>query len=55
MSKLRLYVSVNNLYTFTDYQGFDPTISNGAPIGGGFDQGFYPTPTTFLFGINAKF
>lgn len=55
MDKLRIYLSANNLLTLTKYQGFDPTISNGAPIGGGFDQGFYPTPTTILFGINAKF
>ena len=52
---LRLYVSVNNPYTFTRYRGFDPTASNGAPIGAGIDYGFYPVPTTYMLGFNAKF
>lgn len=53
--KLRLYVSGTNLFTITDYRGFDPTTSNGASIGGGIDQGFYPNPRTFLFGMNINF
>lgn len=55
ISKLRLYVSASNLFTLTEYRGYDPTTSNGAPIGGGIDQGFYPSPKTFLFGLNLKF
>jgi len=55
ISKLRLYVSGSNLFTLTKYNGFDPTASNGAPIGGGIDQGFYPSAKTFLLGINLKF
>lgn len=55
ISKLRLYVSGSNLFTLTKYNGFDPTASNGAPLGGGIDQGFYPSATTFLLGINLKF
>ena len=53
--KLRFYVSATNLFTLTKYRGFDPTTSNGAPIGGGIDQGFYPAPKTFLFGMNVNF
>ena len=55
MDSLRLYLSVNNLYTFTKYRGYDPGASNGAPIGGGIDQGFYPVPRTYLLGLNFKF
>ncbi|MFC5684099.1 SusC/RagA family TonB-linked outer membrane protein [Flavobacterium sp. MAHUQ-51] len=55
MSKLRLYAAVNNLYTFTKYKGFDPGASNGAPIGGGIDYGFYPIPRTYLLGLNINF
>lgn len=55
LSKLRLYTSVNNVYTFTKYRGFDPAATNGSPIGGGIDYGFYPTPRTFILGINANF
>ncbi|MFT5997622.1 MAG: TonB-linked SusC/RagA family outer membrane protein [Neolewinella sp.] len=51
-SSLRLYVTVNNLLTFSDYRGFDPGASSGAPIGGGIDYGFYPIARTFLFGAN---
>ncbi|GAA4296009.1 SusC/RagA family TonB-linked outer membrane protein [Aestuariibaculum suncheonense] len=55
INKLRLYVSANNLFTLTKYSGYDPTASSGAPIGGGIDQGFYPSARTYLFGVNLKF
>lgn len=55
ISKLRLYVSGSNLFTLTEYNGYDPTASSGDPIGGGIDQGFYPSAKTFLLGINLKF
>ncbi|MCD0468999.1 TonB-dependent receptor [Flavobacterium sp. JAS] len=55
ITKLRLYTGVNNLYTFTKYKGFDPGASNGAPIGGGIDYGFYPIPRTYLLGLNINF
>ncbi len=53
--KLRLYVSANNIFTFTEYRGYDPSASSGSPIGAGIDQGFYPVPRTFLLGINLNF
>lgn len=55
LSKLRIYVSANNLFTLTEYQGYDPTASTGEPIGGGIDYGFYPSPRTFILGVNLKF
>ncbi|MDT0553430.1 SusC/RagA family TonB-linked outer membrane protein [Urechidicola vernalis] len=55
IEKLRLYAGVNNLYTFTKYKGYDPGASNGAPIGGGIDYGFYPIPRTYLLGLNLTF
>ncbi|MFZ4435199.1 MAG: SusC/RagA family TonB-linked outer membrane protein [Flavobacterium psychrophilum] len=55
ISKLRLYSSVNNPFTFTKYRGFDPTGSNGAAIGGGIDYGFYPSPKIFILGLNLNF
>lgn len=54
ISKLRVYVSGNNLLTLTKYKGFDPTASSGAPLGGGIDQGFYPSAKTYLLGVNLK-
>ena len=55
ITKVRLYAGVNNLYTFTKYKGFDPGASNGSPIGGGIDYGFYPIPRTYLLGLNINF
>jgi hypothetical protein len=52
----RIYVSVNNLYTLTGYQGYDPDIGNfGGPLAAGVDYGFYPQPRTFMAGFNLKF
>jgi TonB-linked SusC/RagA family outer membrane protein len=53
-SSLRLYLSGNNLLTLSDYLGFDPAASTGAPIGGGIDYGFYPIARSFLFGVNLR-
>jgi TonB-linked SusC/RagA family outer membrane protein len=55
VSKLRLYASVNNLYTFTKYKGFDPTSNSGNPISGGIDYGYYPAPRIYSFGLNVNF
>ncbi len=46
ISKLRIYVSGDNLFTATKYNGFDPEIS------GGVDQGVYPTARTFRVGLD---
>jgi hypothetical protein len=55
VDKLRLYISANNLYTFTNYKGYDPSASSEDPIGAGIDLGFYPVPRTYLLGLNLKF
>ena len=55
ISKARIYVGVNNPYTFTKYKGYDPTAGSGDPIGGGIDYGYYPTPRTYLVGVNLNF
>ena len=52
IKKIKVFVSVNNLFTITKYMGFDPAASNGAPIGSGFDSGFYPSARTYWFGLN---
>lgn len=55
LTNCRVYISGSNLFTLTKYNGYDPTAGNGAPIGGGIDQGFYPSARTFLLGVNVKF
>jgi iron complex outermembrane receptor protein len=46
---LRLYGTVQNVFTITDYEGLDPEIN------GGIDNNFYPRPRTFLIGFNVNF
>lgn len=52
IKEVRFYVAINNLFTFTKYTGYDPAASSGAPVGSGFDSGFYPAARTYLFGFN---
>lgn len=59
-SQLRLYVAANNLFTFTKYSGMDPELgSDGGNSSyswaAGIDNGFYPTPRTYMVGVNIKF
>lgn len=53
----KVYVSVNNLYTFTEYSGMDPEVSFGhdAAWASGIDLGLYPLPRTVMFGVNLTF
>jgi TonB-dependent starch-binding outer membrane protein SusC len=53
MTRFRVYVSGNNLATFTKYTGFDPEIGSGGSFG--VDRGFYPQARSFLFGLSAAF
>ncbi|CAN1561267.1 CirA Outer membrane receptor proteins, mostly Fe transport [Flavobacteriaceae bacterium] len=55
ISKFRVYMGVNNLYTFTKYKGYDPGASAKETIGSGIDNGFYPIPRTYLMGLNVNF
>ena len=52
----RFYFSVQNLYTFTDYFGFDPEVStSGDGLTRGGDYTGYPTARTFTLGVNLGF
>jgi TonB-linked SusC/RagA family outer membrane protein len=59
--QLRLYVQVQNLYTFTGYTGLDPEIGSAGLASGvadwasGVDLGLYPPARTFLVGASIKF
>jgi TonB-linked SusC/RagA family outer membrane protein len=52
----RLYVSVQNLYTFTDYSGYDPEIGafNNDIRLMNVDAGHYPVPRTVTIGVNIE-
>jgi len=57
LSRLRIYASVQNLYTFTDYSGYDPEVGsfNQDALFMNIDNGRYPTPRTFTMGMNVEF
>jgi TonB-linked SusC/RagA family outer membrane protein len=56
LSQARLYVQVQNLYTFTNYNGMDPEVGFGQDSWmSGIDTGTYPHARTFLVGVNLKF
>lgn len=55
MQSLRIYATVQNLATFTNYSGFTPEISNGNTLAGGIESSIYPTTRTFAFGVNVGF
>ena len=56
LSNCRVYFQVQNLVTFTKYDGMDPEIGYGTSDWvSGIDVGYYPRPRTFLFGVNLGF
>ncbi len=56
VSKCRVYVQVQNAFTFTKYDGMDPEIGYGTDGWvSGIDLGYYPRPRSFIFGVNLKF
>lgn len=56
ISKLRLYVTGSNLFTWTRYSGFDPEVSTrGNSLTPGVDFGAYPKSCSYVFGINLAF
>lgn len=52
-SKIRFYITGENLVTFTKYTGYDPEIAGGDTFG--IDRAYYPQARTFLFGANVQF
>ena len=65
INSLRTYLSVQNVYTFTDYVNYNPEVSatnttsafdTGInPLTPGIDYGSYPTARTFILGLNLTF
>ena len=52
ISSLRLYVSGQNLWTWTKYTGYDPEVSTrNSALTRGFDYSAYPKTTSYTFGI----
>ena len=57
--QLRLYVSAQNLFTFTGYKGMDPecgtALNDKESWVTGVDVGNYPQARTYMVGVNVKF
>ena len=55
-TSLRIYLAANNLFTLTEYQGYDPDIgATAGTLSGGVDFGFYPQARTLMAGVILKF
>lgn len=54
VERFRVYVSSNNLHTFTGYSGYDPEIG-GENLSAGVDVSNYPIPRSFSLGCNVQF
>ena len=59
IENIRLYMNIQNLYTFTKYKGFDPEVGastqDSSGLTFGVDNGRYPSPMTCSFGVNITF
>ncbi|MDO9372827.1 MAG: TonB-dependent receptor [Ferruginibacter sp.] len=54
LTKSRIYATVQNLYSFQGYQGYNPDFTSGV-FNPGFDFGSYPKPRTLLLGVQLTF
>ena len=57
IANARIFVTGQNLYTFTKYTGYDPELGafNSSATFFNIDNGNYPNPRTFTFGANITF
>ena len=59
LENLRLYANIQNLLTITGYDGYDPEIGASTADSSGYtyglDNGRYPSPTVYSFGLNVTF
>jgi TonB-linked SusC/RagA family outer membrane protein len=57
IENLRLYANIQNLLTITGYSGYDPEIGASTASANvmGLDNGRYPSPTVYSFGLNISF
>jgi TonB-linked SusC/RagA family outer membrane protein len=56
IQRLRFYVTLNNLYVFTKYTGYDPEVdTNSSPLAPNADYSAYPRSKGYIFGLNFTF
>lgn len=54
---VKIYTNLQNLYTFTNYSGYDPEVGalNQNILLTGVDNGRYPSPRIYTLGLNVNF
>ncbi|XWW43944.1 TonB-dependent receptor [Fibrella sp. USSR17] len=55
LQRMRVFVSTNNLFTITKYQGLDPSVGGNADTNFGIDVGNYPITRSVLGGVSLAF
>lgn len=55
VENLRFYVSGENLFTITGYEGIDPEFSTSSPLDSGIDRDIFPFTRSFTFGAQLTF
>jgi len=55
LKRLRIYISMDNYFTFTKYSGLDPEAGSFSDNSVGVDRGFYPIPREIMFGLSVDF
>ena len=56
INQLRMFVSLDDFFTFTSYPGMDPeTATSGSASGRGVDIGAYPSMRKLMLGVNVSF
>lgn len=55
IKKARVFVSGQNVFTWTKATGYTPEPQIGSILGGGADNGVYPVPSIYTMGINVTF
>lgn len=57
MKSVKVYITAQNLFTFTKYSGFDPEVGSFGMDNTrmGYDFGSYPSVKTYIFGASINF
>ncbi len=55
LSNVRVFVSLDDYFTFTKYKGMDPVAGSSNDNSLGIDRGVYPTPRKLMFGLSVSF
>jgi hypothetical protein len=56
ISNARFYCTLNNVYTFTGYDGYDPEVSaTSSLLTAGVDNSSFPRAKSYVIGLNLSF